>query len=583
MDNTSELTPEIKSGVAELRQQFSPLLLTEVATRKKERISFDVILPDDYLGISRILHIGFPEDYPLVTPVISVSPNPWLEWPHVMDNGICLFSAGNSAVYGDGREVLSDTINRVKKLIHFVSPSTPADERKAEFEREILSYWVRQLSVSSRKLLLLNTPSVSSPLFALTPAKNQQREQAPGVWLSDSPEVIIDYCNKNGTSVRKQINLIQAAFYVKLRTIPDVRIPAADNFIDWLKDHILPQEKELLQKWSDKHTGLPCRWVIADIPGPGPKTLYAFQLERKSVRSGAEIIYGLRAGKKNITPATVSREDKVLTSESYLIDNSSIFSRTRDLDLGRLAGQKVLLIGAGSLGSQVAMQLVHSGVTHLTILDPDTLSDTNLGRHVLSCDYLGCNKALGMRDHLEKCIPTARVKAIPSYFHRAIIDKKIKLLDFNCIISTSADWGAEYHLWLFKSESTRFSVIQGWTEPFALVGHALGCPASVKGDARHLFDRNGAFLKRFSEWPNNGVVNIPACGAGFIAGNAVNIQTIAAMITHMALSYMQQEDKNSREWHSFITESDSIKKNGGTYHGPALSENTLNQVIKNEW
>lgn len=583
MDNSSELTPDIQSGVAELRRHFSPLLLTEVPARKKERISFDIILPDDYLGVSRVLHIGFTDDYPLVAPIISVTPVPWLEWPHVMDNGICLFSAGNSPVYGDSREVLNDTLSRVKKLIDFVTPLTPSEERKAEFEREILSYWVRQVAMSSRKLLMLNSPISSAPLFCLTPEKFIQRNMAPGVWLSDNPDIIVKYCRKNGASVRQQIHLIQAGFYIKLLTIPDVRLPAADEFPGWLAGHVPSDVSEEFNKWAEKYAGLPYRWVIIDIPGTDPKTLYAFQLERKSVRSGAEVLYGLRAGKKNVARANVSREDKILTSEAYLLDNSTIFSRTRDLDLDRLADQKVLLIGAGSLGSQVAMQLIHSGVTDLTIIDPDTLSDTNLGRHVLSADYLGCNKAIGMKHHLEKAIPTVRVRAVPTYFHRALIDKDIRLMEFSCIVSTSADWASEYHLWLFKSECTHFSVVQGWAEPHALAGHSLGCPAGITGDARHLFDRNGGFLKRFTEWPDNGVVNLPACGAGFIAGNAVNIQTIAAMITRMALNYMQSENYHTRAWHAFITESSSIDKSGGTYHGPALAENTLNHVMKYEW
>jgi len=49
----------------------------------------------------------------------------------------------------------------------------------------------------------------------------------------------------------------------------------------------------------------------------------------------------------------------------------------------KISASKVLLFGAGGLGSPVAMYLVASGVGELTIVDPDTVDLTNLQRQIL--------------------------------------------------------------------------------------------------------------------------------------------------------------------------------------------------------
>lgn len=49
----------------------------------------------------------------------------------------------------------------------------------------------------------------------------------------------------------------------------------------------------------------------------------------------------------------------------------------------RLARSKVLIVGAGGLGSPVALYLAAAGVGHISILDPDRVSLSNLQRQVI--------------------------------------------------------------------------------------------------------------------------------------------------------------------------------------------------------
>lgn len=62
----------------------------------------------------------------------------------------------------------------------------------------------------------------------------------------------------------------------------------------------------------------------------------------------------------------------------------------------------LLLIGAGALGNVVALGLVWSGLTHLVVLDPDTIETTNLNRQILFYDAVGQSKALTLARRLGK-------------------------------------------------------------------------------------------------------------------------------------------------------------------------------------
>ena len=62
--------------------------------------------------------------------------------------------------------------------------------------------------------------------------------------------------------------------------------------------------------------------------------------------------------------------------------------------------RRVVLVGAGSLGSQVAMGLAREGTFSWTVVDYDFLLPHNLGRHALLADDVGAPKALALARQL---------------------------------------------------------------------------------------------------------------------------------------------------------------------------------------
>jgi len=79
----------------------------------------------------------------------------------------------------------------------------------------------------------------------------------------------------------------------------------------------------------------------------------------------------------------------------------------------KLKNSKVLVVGAGGLGSPVLLYLAAAGVGHISIIDFDKVEDTNLQRQVLFNTHdIGSNKARTAQQKLKELNPNIEVKAI---------------------------------------------------------------------------------------------------------------------------------------------------------------------------
>jgi adenylyltransferase/sulfurtransferase len=89
----------------------------------------------------------------------------------------------------------------------------------------------------------------------------------------------------------------------------------------------------------------------------------------------------------------------------------------------KLLGSRMLIIGAGGLGSPAAMYLAAAGIGHLVIVDHDSVELSNLQRQLLHhARDIGRNKALSARDTLAEVNPDISVTAIPAKLEGEALD-----------------------------------------------------------------------------------------------------------------------------------------------------------------
>lgn len=101
-----------------------------------------------------------------------------------------------------------------------------------------------------------------------------------------------------------------------------------------------------------------------------------------------------------------------LESESHRVYPVDVASRLRRAGprATQLRDSRVLVVGAGSVGGQVALTLAASGVGHITLSDDAKLRTVNLARHVLSDHVVGYRKTVGLSVRIEAAAPWCKVE-----------------------------------------------------------------------------------------------------------------------------------------------------------------------------
>jgi tRNA A37 threonylcarbamoyladenosine dehydratase len=94
-----------------------------------------------------------------------------------------------------------------------------------------------------------------------------------------------------------------------------------------------------------------------------------------------------------------------------------IYSRTKllvgDATMAALGSARVLIFGVGGVGSWCAEGLVRSGITHLTLVDSDTVSVSNINRQLMATSRtVGRPKVEALRDRLLEINPNAEILAL---------------------------------------------------------------------------------------------------------------------------------------------------------------------------
>jgi molybdopterin/thiamine biosynthesis adenylyltransferase len=96
----------------------------------------------------------------------------------------------------------------------------------------------------------------------------------------------------------------------------------------------------------------------------------------------------------------------------------------------RLLRSRALVIGAGGLGSPVALYLATAGVGHLTIVDHDTVDLTNLQRQIAhNLSRIGRAKAESARETIAAINPDVQVEAVVQRADAAWLDAAVARAD----------------------------------------------------------------------------------------------------------------------------------------------------------
>lgn len=134
----------------------------------------------------------------------------------------------------------------------------------------------------------------------------------------------------------------------------------------------------------------------------------------------------------------------------------------------------ILVIGCGSVGSDIIFQLGRSGYKNITIVDYDIFSEDNIYRHFLGKSRVKKDKkkVILMKKELESRYDEVNITAYDNNIFSLLEKNLINLKDFSLVISAIGDVNKERLLnkYILKAN---VPVIYSWVEAYGLGGHAV--------------------------------------------------------------------------------------------------------------
>ena len=273
-------------------------------------------------------------------------------------------------------------------------------------------------------------------------------------------------------------------------------------------------------------------WLVFSAPIPDGETMFAIRwqsrLKGRLPASEAEA----EAGRWTATPYRA----RSLSRESLVPRGGG------SLDFG---AKSVLLVGCGSVGSELALRLSSAGVGCLTISDPDVFSEENLYRHVLSLKDIGRLKTQALAGEMALRHPWAKV----AHWTKRLEELgSTELREFNLVViaigsPTVERVFADYR----RRESLDVPVMNCWLEGHGIGGHAILAVPGAKGcwhcayvDPKTLkrgLTSNLNFLK-----PGQVVMrNHGGCGTQFLPYSGIAASCTATMAADLAVRFLAGE------------------------------------------
>jgi molybdopterin-synthase adenylyltransferase len=112
--------------------------------------------------------------------------------------------------------------------------------------------------------------------------------------------------------------------------------------------------------------------------------------------------------------AFIMKEDLIYNGEiKFIPRKSDLFSRSKGLlEIDYLSQKTVGIVGLGSGGSPIAVELAKAGIGKFVLIDFDRLELSNIARHVCGINDLGRLKTLAVKDLILQKNPYANVETL---------------------------------------------------------------------------------------------------------------------------------------------------------------------------
>ena len=335
----------------------------------------------------------------------------------------------------------------------------------------------------------------------------------------------------------KKNPLAKSGVYIPLKLDCEIIPPkydqswTVDEFVGWLKPKVSDEHWQTLTKSILDKRPTRFEYLLLGIPREtGPTILVGIHLKPKKKTS-----YPLLANNTDwgLDLLRISRLD----SPAFLPRGGAKLE---------LQDKSILLVGCGSVGSHLAIDLSKAGIGTLQLVDNDKIKLENLQRFAIGFQYVGMPKANAIKEYLSKNYLYTFARSFEGTLEKFLDDQDTDIKNYDLVISAIGD--PTMNLYLNKlAKKLNIPLLIGWNEPFGIGGHAQLSISNQVGCYRCLY-RDTYNIASFAakEQPKPFHRKHLGCGEVYTPFSALDSIRTSELMARMTISFLSGEDNQAQ-------------------------------------
>lgn len=529
--STDQLTTLLEEAIQKLPPTGLWNRLTPVPQACKKR-GVQAVLSGEVLIAGEItvnIHIGFQASFPLNLPVIFLNSVKALgRIPHLENDGYICY------IKGDGQYInYEDPIAVIESALERAIDTLEKGYRKSnvvDFTDGFAEYWGRLEKVIELRSVIEVGDEAKEIAYAIVPPSDKKAF----CYVADDEASLRQFIPQ----VRKQSFTIQKALYIPLKEGTQLIPPWFDNC--WTLSQII----ETFEQYTTQATQ---QFVKKSVRKFKSAELVIFALPRPK---GGYALFGLRfTGIRNAHPLTSgSTVRQIIPVDIERLDRAYLTPRSGGLS--SLNGKHVALIGCGSVGSYIGLELARAGIGKFTLIDADVLTYENVYRHAVGQYAVGLFKVDALKNDIEKRIPYVDIQAIPKRIETLLTNQKFDPFHYDAIVMATGEPTINLYMneWLFQKKSS-VPVLYTWLEPYGIGGHCLAhIEISKPGCLQCLYqitdDGNIENRASFAAPGQSFLKDIAGCGSLFTPFGSLDVARTAEITSRLLIHSLRGQSDN---------------------------------------
>jgi hypothetical protein len=432
------------------------------------------------------LYVGLTGEFPLKLPKIYLAKadRKRLSYlPHVDDDGqVCVFDG--DAVHVDWRrpgEIALECIIKARRTLE----QGLRGENLADFDEEFSAYWAQSYDKQDKvraELSMLDRNTLPAGSIIKLVSLYPDYEHYKFILHSESEE--FERVRKYLSSQRYQLKDGTALFLgVCSSGVPFYQTNAsALEFVKREFPEMMEEFRHYVSKGSNPLVILFAKAVKGKYIYHGWQ-LGPFNLSRQGFRKS-------ELKQWNVFTSPVLEARKPVTRISFdIFTNERLTMRTQGTDQPDRP-RRIVMIGLGSIGSNLLPYFTATEIGRLDLVDPDVLVMENIHRHLLGMSYINGYKVNALEAYLKSANPLLDVvshhtSVVPFIRDQADVLREADMVVV-CVGNTNLE---EYILSRLADTGCINPVIVLWVEPFLAGAHCLYMHPGRRYDFGGLFDQ----------------------------------------------------------------------------------------------